>query len=184
MLIMNVIQQAINFAAKAHEGQKRKATDIPYITHPFAVGMLLQKAKCSEEVIAAGILHDTLEDTDTTYEKLVELFGESVANLVRASSEHDKKLPWYERKQHTIDMLKTATFEEIQVITADKLHNLQTIKVDQETSGEEIWNRFKRGQRDQHWYYASIVKELAPRKKDFTLIRELENEVIEVFGSL
>ena len=56
---MDKIETAIIFAAKAHHNQKRKGTDIPYITHPFAVGMLLQKEKCSEEVIAAGILHDT-----------------------------------------------------------------------------------------------------------------------------
>ena len=51
---MDMVEKAIIFAAKAHGNQKRKGTDIPYITHPFAVGMLLQKEKCSEEVIAAG----------------------------------------------------------------------------------------------------------------------------------
>jgi (p)ppGpp synthase/HD superfamily hydrolase len=179
---MNVIQQAINFAAKAHECQKRKSTDIPYITHPFAVGMLLQKAKCSDAVIAAGILHDTLEDTNTKFEQLAEQFGVHIANLVRSASEQDKSLPWYVRKQHTIDMLKEAYIEEIQVITADKLHNLQSIRADLEMVGEEVWKRFSHGKRDQHWYYASIVKELAPRKKEFKLIRELGNEVEAVFG--
>ena len=79
---MEIVEKAIIFAAKAHGNQKRKGTDIPYITHPFAVGMLLQKEKCSEEVIAAGILHDTLEDTETTFEDLTEVFGVHVANLV------------------------------------------------------------------------------------------------------
>ncbi|WP_026565407.1 HD domain-containing protein [Bacillus sp. UNC41MFS5] len=181
---MNIVQKAINFAAVAHRNQMRKATDIPYISHPFAVGMLLQKEKCSDSVIAAGILHDTLEDTDTNYETLVENFGEYIANLVRAASEPDKTLPWQERKQHTIDILKELSIEEIQVITADKLHNLQSIKEDRETIGEKVWERFNHGMKDQHWYYASIVKELAPRKEEFTLIRELDVEVISVFGSL
>ncbi|AKP48750.1 HD domain-containing protein [Bacillus smithii] len=181
---MSIIEKAIIFAAKAHEGQTRKSTDIPYITHPFAVGMLLQKAKCSDEVIAAGILHDTLEDTSVTYEELTEHFGERIAILVRAASEPDKSLPWNERKQHTIDSLKQASLEEIQVITADKLHNLRTIRADLEVIGEKIWERFNRGKRDQHWYYSSIVKELAPRKKEWKLIRELEKEVKEIFGSL
>ena len=57
---MNIVEKAINFAAKAHEGQTRKSSDVPYITHPFSVGMLLQKTHCTDEVIAAGILHDTL----------------------------------------------------------------------------------------------------------------------------
>jgi hypothetical protein len=181
---MNVIQKAINFAGKAHRSQNRKGTDIPYITHPFAVGMLLQQAKCSDAVIAAGILHDTLEDTTTTFEELTEQFGDRIANLVQAASEQDKSLPWMERKQHTIDMLKNAYIEEIQVITADKLHNLQSIKDDLEMVGDSVWERFNHGKRDQQWYYTSILKELTPRKKEFKLIHELEKEVKLVFGTL
>lgn len=181
---MNVIEKAIIFATEAHEGQTRKSTDIPYITHPFAVGMLLQKAKCSNEVIAAGILHDTLEDTPATLDQLIENFGEKVASLVLAASEHDKSLPWEERKQHTIDALPNANTEEIQVITADKLHNLRSIRVDLELQGDSVWERFNRGKRQQHWYYSSIVKALMPRKKEFKLIGKLEKEVKAVFGSL
>jgi hypothetical protein len=181
---MNMIENAIIFAARAHQNQTRKATDIPYITHPFAVGMLLQKANCSEEVIAAGILHDTLEDTETTFEELSERFGIRVANLVRAASENNKSLPWEVRKQHTIEMLKEATLEEIQVIVADKLHNLKSIRNDLNQNGDLIWQRFNRGKRDQHWYYASIIKALSPRKRESKMIVELEKEVKGVFGSL
>ena len=60
---------------------------------------MLCKEKCSEEVIAAGILHDTLEDTETTFEDLAEVFGVHVANLVQAASEHGKTLPWEVREQ-------------------------------------------------------------------------------------
>ena len=181
---MSIIQKAINFAAIAHKNQYRKSTDIPYITHPFAVGMILQEAKCTDAVVAAGILHDTIEDTPTTFEELTEQFGAQIANLVLAASEHDKSLPWSVRKQHTIDSLKDANLEEIQVITVDKLHNLSTIKADLELIGEKVWERFNHGKPQQHWYYASIVKELSPRKEEFMLIRELEKEVKEVFGSL
>lgn len=181
---MNIIDRAIIFAARAHHGQTRKATDIPYVTHPFAVGMLLQKAMCTDEVIAAGILHDTLEDTSTTYEELGEQFGVRIANLVQAASEQDKRLPWEERKQHTINKLKDACLEDIQILTADKLHNLKSIRADLEVSGEQTWERFNRGKNEQHWYYASIVKALAPRKMEFKLIHELEKEVKKVFGSL
>lgn len=180
---MDLIEKAINFAAKAHKDQTRKGTEIPYITHPFAVGMLLQKAKCSEEVIAAGILHDTLEDTETSFEDLTERFGVRVANLVLAASENDKSLPWEKRKQHTIHRLKDASVEELQVIVADKLHNLKSIRTDLNLSGDIIWQRFNRGKRDQHWYYSSIVKAVSHRKREFKLIGELENEIKGVFGS-
>lgn len=181
---MRLIEKAIKFAAKAHEGQVRKATDIPYITHPFAVGLLLQQANCSKEVIAAGILHDTIEDTSVTYEQLIEEFGQKVANLVQAASEHDKGLPWEERKQHTIQSLQQASIDEIKVIVTDKLHNLLSIHEDLNKIGEEVWSRFNRGKHDQHWYYSSIVKAVTPRKKEFQYIEELEREVKKVFGSL
>jgi len=181
---MNIVEKAIIFAAKAHKDQTRKSTDIPYITHPYSVGMLLQKIKCSEEVIAAGILHDTLEDTSATYEDLLEQFGANVAHLVLAATETNKSLPWEERKQQTIAKLKESSLEEIQIIVADKLHNLRTIREDIKASGDRIWERFNRGKQEQRWYYTSIVKELAPRRKESKLIRELEKEVKKVFGSL
>lgn len=180
---MNLVEKAIVFAAAAHKHQTRKGTDIPYITHPFAVGMLLQGAGCSEEVVAAGILHDTLEDTEATYEGLVKEFGGRVADLVVAASENDKSLSWEERKQHTIDGLTDASMEELKVIVADKLHNLRSIGTDLHANGDMIWERFNRGKEKQHWYYASIVQVLAPRKEGFKLISELEEEVKGVFGS-
>ncbi|KKI90512.1 phosphohydrolase [Bacillus sp. SA1-12] len=180
---MSIIEQAINFAAAAHDGQTRKATNIPYITHPFAVGMLLQKEQCTDEVIAAGILHDTIEDTSATYEDLENQFGKQIARLVLAASERDKSLPWEQRKQHTIDALKHAGLDEIKIITADKLHNLRSIHADLIIQGEKIWERFNRGKRDQQWYYTGIIKALSPRRNEFALIGELEKEVESVFGS-
>ncbi|SOC40627.1 HD domain-containing protein [Ureibacillus acetophenoni] len=181
---MDLIEKAIIYSSKAHRNQMRKGSDIPYITHPFAVGMLLQKANCSEEVIVAGILHDTLEDTEATYGDLKGNFGAQVANLVVAASENDKSQSWEVRKQHTIDQLKDVSLEELQVIVADKLHNLRSIRIDLNLQGESIWQRFKRGKYHQHWYYANIVKVLTSRKEEFNLINELELEVKEVFGSL
>lgn len=181
---MELIEKAIVFASKAHEKQVRKGTEIPYITHPYAVGMYLQKANCSDEVIAAGILHDTLEDTKATLDDLKATFGEHVANLVVAASEKDKSLPWEDRKKQTIEELQHASIEEIQVIVADKLHNLTSIRKDIEQYGETVWERFNRGKRQQHWYYASIVNALSSRKSEFGLIHELEQQVKNVFGSV
>ena len=74
--------------------------------------------------------------------------------------------------------------EEIQVITADKLHNIKSIRADIESDGDHVWGRFNRGKTDQHWYYSSIVKTLLPRKNECELIEELEREVLAVFGSI
>src|SRR5438874_3924659 len=101
---MNMLDFAIEVAAKAHRGQVRKGTDIPYISHPYAVGMMLARAGYSEEVIAAGILHDTVEDTNITLEYLRETFSEKVALIVEGCSEpHHGSAPWEARKAHTLE---------------------------------------------------------------------------------
>ncbi|MBO4728385.1 MAG: HD domain-containing protein, partial [Spirochaetaceae bacterium] len=107
---MNKIQEAIIFATLAHEGQKRKGTDIPYIVHPMEVMQILTECHCNDDVIIAGILHDTLEDTKTVPADIEKKFGSAVLKLVQSESE-DKSKTWKERKQNTIDELKTASAE-------------------------------------------------------------------------
>ncbi|WP_224075205.1 HD domain-containing protein [Planococcus chinensis] len=177
----NIVEYAIGFAALKHAGQVRKGTDIPYISHPFAVGMMLQRAGESEEVIAAGLLHDTLEDTAATEDEIREGFGERVLLLIRAASEPDKSLPWEERKRHTVSQLASRSREELAVIIADKLHNLRSIRLDLEEFGDEVWNRFNRGKEQQGWYYREIVNALKSRQEEWPMAQELKEEVERVF---
>ena len=122
---MSLLDTAIEIAARAHRDQLRKGTDVPYITHPYGVGLMLARAGYDEEVIAAGILHDTVEDTDVTLEQVREIFGARVAHIVRGGSEPDKDLPWEARKRHTMEQLATASIEVRAVTCADKLHNIR-----------------------------------------------------------
>ncbi|CAM4092064.1 HD domain-containing protein [Lederbergia lenta] len=179
---MNLIEKATQFAAIKHEGQYRKATKIPYITHPFAVGMILQQEGYGEEIIAAGLLHDTMEDTDTTKEELLQEFGEGVLNLVMAATEQDRSMSWEERKQATVNGLALKTPEQIAVIVADKIHNLRSIRADLDKYGEEIWSRFNRGKQEQAWYYTSIVKAITPFEKEVPFIRKLSIEMDDLFS--
>ncbi|MFC3884533.1 HD domain-containing protein [Bacillus songklensis] len=156
-----LIDKAIQFAAVAHEGQYRKGTMIPYIIHPVSVGFLLQKIGCEEEVIAAGILHDTVEDTDIELEDIKREFGERVALLVLSVSEPDKTLPWEERKAHTIESLQKAGEDTIIITLADKTHNLRTLLLDLQEQGEAVWEKFKRGKEKQSWYHHSIYESTA-----------------------
>ncbi len=150
-----LVHRAIRFAALAHSGQTRKGTDIPYIVHPFEVAQILTAEGAAERVIAAGLLHDTLEDTATTREDILCEFGESVLQLVLGASE-DKSLSWEARKQHTIDLLATAGREEQLLALSDKLSNLRSIAVDYAASGNALWSRFNRGPAQQRWYYLSL----------------------------
>ncbi len=153
------IESALEVAAEAHHGQFRKGTDTPYITHPYAVGLLLMEAGCKETVIIAGLLHDTVEDTDLTLEFIREHFGEQVAAIVDGCSEN-KALKWRARKTERIEALATASPEVCLVTCADKLHNLRTVISEHQVIGDAVWERFHGGIEAQAWYYEAIVESL------------------------
>lgn len=176
-----LIEKAACFAAVKHDGQYRKGSHIPYITHPYGVAMILMEEKQPEKTIAAGLLHDTLEDTETTEEELFKNFGEEILMLVKAASEKDRSQSWEMRKQHTIANLPNHSTSELYLILADKLHNLRSIQVDARKFGDSIWSRFNRGKREQCWYYMSISRAVREKKKDVPLIRKLEEETNELF---
>jgi len=153
-----MIFRAIEFAAKAHRNHYRKGTRIPYIVHPLNVAKILIEYGCTEEVVAAGILHDTTEDTPVTPGEIRKEFGDKVAELVEAASEPDKSDTWEHRKSHTVEYLKTAPMDVLILSCADKLDNVKSIIKDVEKHGESVWDRFNRPKDDQEWYYRSLVE--------------------------
>lgn len=153
---MRMTEKALKFAMKAHSGQVRKGTDTPYVYHVMEVGMLLSNFGCSEEAIAAGLLHDTVEDAGITLEELEKEFGKKVAEIVSYCSE-DKTKTWKERKQHTIDMMAKMPLEAVQVTVADKLSNVRSMASDYKKVGEKLFDRFRKGREDQAWYYKGIA---------------------------
>lgn len=178
---MGIVEQALIAASKSHRNQCRKNSDIPYITHPVTVGMMLIKAGYEDDIVAAGILHDTVEDTDLTMMDIQREFGPRIAKIVEGCSEPNKSLPWKERKEHTIEFLRTAN-EEIRVVAcADKLHNIRSIVQDHEQIGDSVWDRFNAGKDQQAWYYTNIVESLG-YLSSFPLLKELQTEVNLFFG--
>lgn len=156
-----MIDKAIAFATKAHEGQVRKGTTRPFILHPLEVGRIVATMTDDEEVVCAAILHDTIEDCEGVTEEMIrDAFTLRVAGLVVQESE-DKSKTWMERKSATIAHLKAAP-REIQMIgLADKLSNMRDIDRDYPECGEELWNRFR--MKDKNvigWYYKSIRESL------------------------
>ena len=183
------IQKAIIFATQKHEGQKRKGTDIPYIVHPMEVMQILTAMDCSQDVIIAGILHDTLEDTDATLEEIKEAFGNAVLAIVQTESE-DKSKTWKERKQRTVNELKEVNTESKQVCFADKLSNIRSMYRDKLNVGEKIWARFNADKSNIAWYYRSIANALKDNGFEATfntergkqLFREFQNIIDGVFS--
>ena len=125
------LNKAYNFALDAHLNQKRDE-GVPYIIHPVAVANILTELKLDSATITTGLLHDTIEDTNVTYEAVKKEFGEEVANLVdgvtKISALEDKAS--YDSKAENFRKLILATSKDIRVLLvklADRLHNMRTI---------------------------------------------------------
>ena len=181
-----MIFRAIEFATKAHSGQYRKGTKIPYITHPLNVAKTLIQLECSEPVIVAGILHDTLEDTRVTFDELLEIFGREIADLVNSASEPNKSdWIWENRKAHTLKHLKVASYEQLVLSLADKMDNIMSIREDHERIADELWKRFNRPKESQKWYYealAGIFSERLTDDKCLFLVDCFKADVKSIFG--
>ena len=159
------IKQALDFAYQAHDGQFRKGGKIPYIVHLFDVAKYLLYEEAPEAVVIAGILHDTLEDSNTNKQDLVQ-FENEVVELVSFCTEEgntvdakdqEQKDTWKTRKVKSIEKLETATKNQALVCLADKLSNIIAIKEDQIFIGSEIWERFNAPKEEIEWYYKSIL---------------------------
>lgn len=121
--------QATSFSAKKHRYQKRKGNDAePYINHPLEVANLIASVGKIEdhEILMAAILHDTVEDTETTIEELTELFGEKVCKMVLEVTD-DKSLPKQRRKELQIEHAPHLSFGAKHVKLADKISNVTDV---------------------------------------------------------
>ncbi|MGI6561727.1 MAG: HD domain-containing protein [Clostridia bacterium] len=181
-----MLEKAICVAAEAHKGQKRKGSGIPYIFHPLGVGAILAENGCSMEVITAGILHDTVEDTDLTLSDIENMFGKEVARLVEGAGESNRHVPnvtWEVRKENTLYFLKNKADVKIkQIVCADKLHNIKSTEADYKRIGEKIWDVFNAPYEKQKRYYRSLL-ECFFGIEDYPMYRELKETVERVFGA-
>jgi len=182
MVYTNKIQKALRFAIKTHEvyqKQKRKSKDIPYITHPLTVGLILAKAKASEDVIIAGILHDTIEDSidekKVTKEMIIERFGENVYKLVLSVTEQNKKLPWDERKAEAIKHIETFSNDSVLLKSADIISNMTEIYSDYQDEGDKIFENFNSGKEKTLKNYNNVISALILKWEDSPLKEDLEN---------
>jgi len=182
-----LVFRAIDLAVKAHAGQYRKGTKIPYIIHPLNVAKIMIESECEETLVVAGLLHDTVEDTDVTLDDIQQAFGEEIARLVAAVSESDKSDTWENRKRQTIEHLKTAPMEVLLIECADKLDNIRAIREDHARVGESVWSRFARPKESQLWYYESLAAILDSRMGNGPyahLSDQFRTGVRKVFGSV
>ena len=161
-----LLKLALDWAAVWHKDQRRKYpnADVPYMSHVAGVAAVLARHGFSEEVVAAGALHDVLEDCGVTHEELAAKFGQTVADLVRHVSEEDKSLSWEERKKAYVAHFAVKPWEAQAITLADKIDNFQSIIVCAKVFGDP-WAMSKRGKAAQIERFTALLdaaKKLAP----------------------
>ena len=185
---MELVSEAIAFAAKAHDGMRRKKSNVPYILHPLEAAVIVGTMTDDQDIIAAAALHDVVEDTDISIEEIEKRFGKRVRELVQSETE-DKRpdLPpektWRIRKEESLRVLRnTNDLAVLMVWLGDKLANMRSFYRDWKVEGDAMWQRFhQKDAKEQGWYYHSIVT-LTERVSDTSAWLEYKTLTELVFG--
>ena len=167
---MSKLGNALALAVQAHQGQVRKSTTIPYISHPMAVSAIALEFGATEDQAIAALPHDAIDDGGHRDANVVTAtFGGHDDDWVRGCTDGTpdhtgNKAPWLERKTAYIEHLKEAPDEVLLVSCSDKLHNARAIVSDLITEGPSMFNRFSSTPEQTLWYYRQLATIFTNRK--------------------
>ena len=185
--LSSLLCQATRLAAQAHDGAYRKGGRAPYLLHVMETAEIVGTMTEDEDVLAAAVLHDVLEDTSVTEEELRETVGGHVTELVLAVSENKRReqpaeMTWRLRKQESVErLLKEPRLEVKMIALGDKLSNIRALQRDYGILGEQVWERFNnKSKAEQGWYYQAVTDALQDLNV-YPVWHELANLVWEVF---
>lgn len=167
----SLLDRAIKFAVDAHSNSERRGKGYPYIIHPMEAMSIVSTLTPDQEILAAAALHDTVEDTDVTLDRIREEFGDRIASIVDAESDNvgpasGKALNWRERKRFAMDKLASASMDAKMAAIGDKLSNLRAIARDYAVKGDALWSLFHApgGREDHEWHYRCLAEALKDLK--------------------
>jgi (p)ppGpp synthase/HD superfamily hydrolase len=161
--LMTLTEKALRLAIDAHQGQVRKSDGSPYVVHPIMCAMMLTRHGFGEEVVAAALVHDVLEDTGVTEAVLREALGDTVTDIVMSVTEdqsvewRDDKDGWQKRKQAYIDMVRVGSESVKAVSIVDKIHNAQSLLDAHVVQGPALWSKFNKGKETKLWFEESML---------------------------
>lgn len=185
---MDIFEKALMFATERHGGQVRKIANTPYILHPAEVAAIVGTMTDDREILAAAVLHDTVEDTDTTIGEIGEYFGRRVQLLVMTETEdkYEDKPPqetWVTRKQDTLLILQHTNEIGVKMMwLGDKLSNIRSFAREYRKVGDAVWqNLNQKDPKKQAWYYSTIAEYLSDLK-EYDAYREYVEHVNYVFA--
>ena len=185
---MTLVSDAMIFAASAHDGMQRKGTRIPYILHPGEVAAIAATLTDDEEVLAAAILHDVMEDCGVSEETLCTRFSARVAALVKSETQErsgDPRETWLARKHGAVARIAQAERAAKIIALSDKLSNMRAIHRDFDQYGEDLFFRFHQHDKKLHaWYYHSCAALLKDELGDTQAWQELMEHIEYVFAGI
>lgn len=152
---------ALAYASCLHRDQRRKGTNIPYVSHLLGTAAIALENGANEDQAIAALLHDAVEDQGGPV-RLADIrarFGKDVGDIVDHCTDTDiePKPPWRARKEAYIASLASKPLASLEVSLADKTHNASAIVADLAAHGDALWARFSGGRDGSLWYYQALV---------------------------
>lgn len=179
-------ERALEFAMKAHKGQVRKGSAIPYIVHPIETALIAMTLTRDQDIIIASLFHDIVEDTPYSAKDIEDGFGSRIAGLVQMESENKRKgqdasQTWKIRKQEFIDSLDHKSRDAKIIALSDKLSNMRATYQGYLKHDEKFWERFNQKDMKMHeWYYRTVADKLR-EFEDTDAWKELDRLIHKVF---
>lgn len=180
-----LVRAAYEKARTAHAGQVRNGSGgMPYVEHPVRVAALLDEQGYGEEVLAAALLHDVIEDSDTTLDELRESFGDVVAGLVGSMTDDESIDDYHERKVEHRERLAAAPAEAMAIYGADKLTNVSTLAEAYAEEGDAVRGEFKVPLELKLEIWGEDLKLLRENAPEVPFLDRLERELTSFRASL
>ena len=162
MELTSRFEQALVYTTRLHTNQRRKSTDVPYISHLLSTAALVLEFGGDEDEAIAALLHDAVEDQGglPILDEIRGKFGVRVAHIVEECTDAftTPKPPWLNRKENYLQRLRDAPLDVRRVSLADKLHNARSLLASLRLEGAQVWQRFKGGREGTLWYYQALAE--------------------------
>ena len=166
---MDLVSEAVVFAVNVHDGMRRKNSKSPYVLHPLEAAVIVGTMSDDQDLIAAAVLHDVVEDAGISMDEVEARFGKRVRQLVECETENKREeLPpedtWQIRKKESLQVLRNAEDPAVLMVwLGDKLANICAIYRDWKVEGDAMWQRFHQPDPTvQAWYYTTIAELTKP----------------------
>lgn len=175
------VEEAIHFMVKANKGQKRKNENIDKSFHSMIIYSMLREFTNTEDVLVSALLHDVINDTEYGYEEIEERFGTLVADMVSDLSEDMSITKWLDRKKNYIRRLRSNyDVNVINIMLADKLHNLISNYENFLKVGDKIWKNTGGSKEENKWLYRETYNIAKSKNANKDLLKRYK-EIVEVY---